>query len=93
MYYLIKFDDVIYKVAFQLFQKLHLQIYPTNSWHHELIHFCLSFRIWKVWKGRKKLQKFEYLENEKSFFDEIKNIFHSFWWKNKNLMKNSGHKL
>ena len=26
----------------------------------------------------KKLQKFEYLENEKSFFDEIKNIFHSF---------------
>ena len=26
----------------------------------------------------KKLQKFEYLENEKSFLDEIKNIFHSF---------------
>ena len=25
-----------------------------------------------------KIQKFEYLENEKSFFDEIKNIFHSF---------------
>ena len=25
-----------------------------------------------------KLQKFEYLENEKSFLDEIKNIFHSF---------------
>ena len=31
----------------------------------------------KVWKG-KKLQKFEYIENEKSFLDEIKNIFHSF---------------
>ena len=36
--------------------------------------------------------------NEKSFFDEIKSIFHSFWraiiWqKNKNLIKNSGHKL
>ena len=25
-----------------------------------------------------KLQKFEYLENEKSFLDEIKSIFHSF---------------
>ena len=40
---------------------------------------------------RKKLQKIEYLENEKSFLDQIKNIFHSFWraiiwWKNKNLI-------
>ena len=26
----------------------------------------------------KKSQKFEYLENEKSFSDEIKNIFHIF---------------
>ena len=25
------------------------------------------------------MQKFEYLKNEKSFLDEIKNIFHSFW--------------
>ena len=25
-----------------------------------------------------KIQKFEYLENEKSFLDEIKSIFHSF---------------
>ena len=25
-----------------------------------------------------KIQKFEYLENEKSFLDEIKNTFHSF---------------
>ena len=46
----------------------------------------------------KKIQKPEYLENVKSFFDEIKNIFHSFGraiilWKNKNLIKNSGHKL
>ena len=29
-------------------------------------------------KEGKKLQKFEYLKNEKSFLDEIKNIFHSF---------------
>ena len=45
-----------------------------------------------------KLQKFEYLENEMSNSDEIKNIFHSFWraiiwWKNEKLLKNSGHKL
>ena len=30
-------------------------------------------------KERKtNIQKFEYLENEKRFLDEIKNIFHSF---------------
>ena len=28
--------------------------------------------------GKTKIQKFEYLENEKSYLDEIKNIFHSF---------------
>ena len=38
--------------------------------------------------GKTKIHKFEYLENEKSFLDEIKNIFHSFWraiiwWKTK----------
>ena len=70
----------------------------ANSWHHKFFHFHLSFWIWKVWKGREKLQKFEYLEKEKGFLDEIKNIFHIFWrsivwWKNKNLTKNSGHKL
>ena len=30
-------------------------------------------------EGKTKIQKFEYLENENSFFDKIKNIFHSFW--------------
>ena len=39
-------------------------------------------------EGKIEIQKFEYLENEKSFLDEIKSIFHSFWrviiwWKNK----------
>ena len=70
----------------------------TNSWHHKLFHLHLSFWIWNVWKGREKLEKFEYLENKKSFLDEITNIFHSFWrpifwWKNKNLIENSGHRL
>ena len=29
-------------------------------------------------EGKAKIRKYEYLENEKSFLDEIKNIFHSF---------------
>ena len=65
----------------------------ANSWHHKLFHFHLSFRIWKKWKRGKKLQKFEYLKNKKTFSDEIKNTFHNFWraiiwWKIKNLIKN-----
>ena len=28
--------------------------------------------------GKTEIEKFEYLENEKSFFDEIKSIFHNF---------------
>ena len=41
--------------------------------------------------GRTEMQKIEYLKNKKSFVDEIKSSFHSFWraiiwWKNKNLM-------
>ena len=43
-------------------------------------------------EGRSEIQKNKYLENEKSFLDEIKSISHSLWraiiWrKNKNLMK------
>ena len=50
-----------------------------------------------MWK-EEKLQKFEYLENEKSFLDDIKILFIvfkglPFGEKNKNLIKNSGHKL
>ena len=68
---------------------------------HDIINYSTSicpFESGKCGKEGKKLQKFEYLENEKSFFDEIKNIFHSFWrvidwWKNKNLIKSSGQKL
>ena len=29
-------------------------------------------------KGKTEIQKFEHLENEKNFLDEIKIIFHSF---------------
>ena len=29
-------------------------------------------------KGKMEIQKFKYLENEKGFLDQVKNIFHSF---------------
>ena len=37
------------------------------------------FEFGKCGKEVEKIQKFEYLKNEKSFLDEIKNIFHNFW--------------
>ena len=40
---------------------------------HLIIYAC------KCGKKGKKLQKFDYLENENTFLDEIKSIFHSFW--------------
>ena len=48
---------------------------------HDIINDSTSicpFESGKCGKKRKKLQKFKYLENGKSFLDEIKNIFHSF---------------
>ena len=69
--------------------------------NYDIINYSTSicpFESGKCGKEGKKLQKFEYLESEKSFLDKIKNIFHSFWraiiWcKNRNFIKNSGHKL
>ena len=56
------------------------------------------FESGKRGKEVEKMQKSEYLEKEKSFLDEMKNFFHSFWkaiiwWKNKKFIKNSRHKL
>ena len=70
----------------------------ANSWHQKIFYFHLSFWIWKVWKEREKTQKFEYLQNKKTFLDKTNNIFHSFLkgnhlLKNKNLIKNSRHIL
>ena len=47
---------------------------------HDIINYStpiFPFESVKCGKEGKKLRKFEYLENEKSFLDEI-NIFHSF---------------
>ena len=48
---------------------------------HDIIKHSTSicpFEFEKCGKEGKKSQKSEYLENENSFLDEIKNIFHSF---------------
>ena len=98
MYYLTKFDDVIYSGFWVI-----LKIKSVNLCKpiYDIINYSTSIcpsESGKCGKEGKKLQKSEYLENEKSFLDEIKNIFQSFWRpiicsKNKNLIKNSGHKL
>ena len=48
---------------------------------YDIINYSTSicpFESGTSGKEGKKLQKFEYLKNEKSFLDEIKHIFHSF---------------
>ena len=79
IYYLTKFDDVMYS-SFWVIPKITYATLCKSV--HEIINYSISicpFESGKYAKEGKKLQKFEYLENEKSFLDEIKNIFHSFW--------------
>ena len=52
------------KAVFELFKKLHLLIYISQCMASYIIHLC--FWIWKAWLVREKLQKVEYLQNEKS---------------------------
>ena len=72
IYYLTKFDDVI-QSSFQVIPK----ITSANLCKpiHDIINYSTSicpFESGKCGKEGKKLQKFEYLENKKSFLDEIK---------------------
>ena len=43
-----------------------------------LSFFCKAMADREKKKGKQKIHKFKYPENEKSFLDEIKNIFRSF---------------
>ena len=62
---------------------LSLSIYQTKC-----VDNAINFKIYfgsssqgmadREKEGKVEIQKFEYLENEKSFLEEIKNIFHSF---------------
>ena len=67
-----------------------LSSYIDSWWRHKLWDFSWINLERTGWQGKKerktKIQKFEYLENKKSFLDERKNIFPSFrrpiiWWK------------
>ena len=88
MYYLATFDNVI-ESDFRVIRK----ITSANLWTpiHDIINystFICPFKSEKGGKEGRKLQKFEYLKNKKSFLDEVKIIFHSFWrtiiwWKDK----------
>ena len=63
-------------------QNVFLSSYLNSWWRHKLKDLSLiklSSNSWQREKeGKVKMQKFEYLENEKSFLDEIKSNFHSF---------------
>ena len=85
---------------FLSYSKNHIcKFMQANLWHRKLLHFNLPFWIRKVWKGRGKITKIWISWEWKELFRwNKKNIFHGFWrpiiwWKNKNLIKNSGHKL
>ena len=57
--------------------------YLDSWWRHKLLDLSSINLKSNGWQGEKEgkmeIQKFKYLENEKSFLDEIKSIFHSFW--------------
>ena len=80
IYYLTQFDDVI-QSSFSVIRS----ITPANLCKsiHDIINYFIPicpFESGNCGKEEQKLRKIEYLENEKSFLDEIKNIFHSFSW-------------
>ena len=78
MYYLTKFDDVI-QSSFSVITKI---TYANLCMPiHDTINYSTlicPLESGKCGKKGKKLQKFEYLQNKKSFYFEIKNIVYSF---------------
>ena len=66
------------KAVFELFPKLHLQIYASHFMTSQIIPLPFALLNLESGKEGKKSRKFEYLENKKSFLDEVKNFFHSF---------------
>ena len=79
IYYPTKFDGAIWSGPWVI-----PNITPANLCKpiHYIINYytsICSFESGKCGKEKEKFQKFVYLENEKIFLDEMKNIFHSFW--------------
>ena len=104
MYWLTKFDYVIQNGFWVIPKTISANVSkPIHDIINNSTSICL-FESGKCGKEGKKLQKFKYVENKKSFFNEIKTkneIFYSFLKDyhlaekrfDKNLIKNSGHKL
>ena len=99
IYYLTKFDHVVWSSFWVIPRTASANLCKSID---DIINYSTSicpFESGNGGKEGKKIQKFEYLENKKSFLDEIKNIFYNsfqraiIWWKSKNLIKNSGHRL
>ena len=89
MYYLIKFDDVIWS-SFWVISKITSANLCKSV--HDIINFSLSFAPLNLESVEKKGKSYKislkFFKNEKSFLDKIKSIFHSFWkaimwWKKK----------
>ena len=70
MYYLTKFEDVI-QSRFGVIPKITSANFCKPI--HDIINYFISICPFKSGMCG-KMQKFEYLENEKRFLDEIKNI-------------------
>ena len=63
----------------ELFQKLHQQIYASQFTTSQIIPLPFVFLyLESVERKQKKLQKFEYIQNEKMLFGEMENTFHCF---------------
>ena len=78
IYYLTKFNGGIYR-SFRVIPKITTANLCKPA--HDIINYSTFIYPIESGKYRKewgKLQKIEYLKNEKSFLDEIKNIFHRF---------------
>ena len=79
IHYLSQFDDIKYS-SFWVVPKITSASFCKPV--PDIINYFTSiypFEFANCWKEGEKIQKFEYLEIEKSFLDEIKSIFYSFW--------------
>ena len=79
MYYLTKFDNVIYSGFWVILKIIQIcKFMQDNFWHHKLFHFHLSFWIWKVSKRREKITKIWISWERKKIFRWNKKHFSQF---------------
>ena len=76
-YYLTKFADVM-KSCFRVIPKIGSATLCKPIHEINYSTFIYPSKSETCGKKGKKIQKFEYFENEKSFLDEIKSFVHSF---------------